>query len=87
MIAHGIAREQDEMVVRLPPGRRARALAPITRSNVGFDSDDRLYLRALRLLLEIPGGVQVPVVRDGESGLLQLLRAPNQIVDPVRSVK
>jgi hypothetical protein len=31
--------------------------------------------------------VQVAVVRDGEGGLLELLRAPNQVVYPVGSIQ
>ena len=75
------------MEVRLATRCGARALAPIAGGHVGFHPDDRLYFRVLRLLLKIPGCVQIAVVGDGEGGLFQLLRASNQVVYPVRSIQ
>ena len=75
------------MVVRLRAGRGPAALAPVTGSDVRFHTDDRLDAGLFGLLLKVPGRVQIAVVRDGEGGLFELLRAPNQIVYPVGSIQ
>jgi len=79
--------QEDEVIVWLGARWAAAALAPITRCHVGFHADDRLEARLPGFLLEVPGGVQVAVVRDGQRGLLELPRAANQIVNPVRSIE
>ena len=39
------------------------------------------------LLLELPGGVHVAVIGDRQRRLLELLRAPDQVIDAVRAVE
>jgi hypothetical protein len=75
------------VVVGLYSRAHPSTLAPIARSDVGFHPDDRLDPALLGFFLEIPGCVQVAVVRDCEGGLFELLRAPNQIVYSVSSVQ
>src|SRR5688572_23864888 len=75
------------MVVWLRPRGRPATLAPVAGCHIRFHPDDRLDARFLRLFLEVPRRVQIAVVRDGQCGLLQLLRAPNQVVDPVGSIE
>ena len=75
------------MVVRLGAGRGASALAPVAGRDVRLHADDRLELRLSRLLLELPGGVQVAVIGDRQGGLLELLGAPDQVIDPVGAVE
>ena len=59
----------------------------IARRDIRLHAEDRFDLRFLRLFLEFPGGVHVPVVGDRQSGLLELLRAPNQVVDSIGTVE
>ena len=42
---------------------------------------------ALRLLLELPGRVEVTVIGDRQRRLLELLRPADQVVDPVGAVE
>src|SRR5688572_29620914 len=75
------------MVVRLRAGCIATPLAPVARRDVGFHPDDRLDPCLLRLLLELPGRVQIAVVRDRQRGLLELLRLGDQVIDSVGAVE
>jgi hypothetical protein len=59
----------------------------IRRGDVRLHPNDGLNPRFLRLFLEFPRSVEVAVVGDGERRLLELLRAANQIINPVRSIE
>ena len=86
-VANNVAGQEDEVVVRLHPRPGAGLEAAVARRHVRFHPDDRLDLRLLRLLLELPGGVQVAVIGDGERRLLELLRALDQVLDAVGAVE
>ncbi len=86
-IPYRIARQQDEVVVRLGAWRRPRTRSPITRRNVCLHADDRFDSSLLRPLLEVPGRVQIPVVGNSQRRLLELLRASDEVADPVRAVE
>ena len=83
-----VLREQDEVIVRLLERTvRARAGAAITGSDIGLHPDDRLDLFFPRVLLELPGCMQITVIGNRQGGLLEFLGPSDQIVDPVRAVE
>ena len=86
-IADGVTGEQDEMVVRLAAVARARAVASISGGDIRLHPNDRLDSCLFRTLLEVPGPVQISVVRDRERGLLQLLRSADQIANAIGAVE
>jgi len=65
----------------------ALLLPPIAVGHVGLEPDDRLDALLLRLLLELPGAVQIAVVGDGQGRHAQLHAAADQIVDPIGPVE
>ncbi len=75
------------MVVRLDPGRRPLARAPIAWRDVRLHADNGLELRLLRLFLELPRGVHVTVIRNRERWLLELQSPLDQVIDPVGAVE
>ena len=62
--------------------RRARA-----GRDIPLHADDGLEAGFSGLFLKLPRGVQISVVRNGERGLFEFLRAFNQVVDAVRPVE
>jgi len=50
-------------------------------------ADDRLELLLLRLLLELPCGVEIPVIGDRQRRLLQLERPGDQVIDAVGAIE
>ncbi len=86
-IADRVTRQDHQVVVGLGAHARPRALPAVSGGDVGFHAYDRLEPRLCSLFLELPGPVQVTVISDGERGLLQFLRSPDQIIDPVGSIE
>src|ERR1051326_4126627 len=83
-----VSREQDQMIVWLLSGAiSARSCTSVTGGDVRLHSDDRLELFLPRMLLKLPGSVQITVVGNRQGGLLELFSPPDQIVDPVRAVE
>ena len=79
--------EQDQVVIWFGAGRRPCANPAIAGRDVRFNPNDRLDASLLRLLLKTPGSVEVAVVGDCERRLLELERALNEAIDPVRPVQ
>src|SRR5688572_20460111 len=75
------------MVVRLGARRRPAPVAPVSGGDVRLHPDDRLDVALLRLLLELPGGVQISVIGDRERRLLELGSALDELLDPVGAVE
>jgi hypothetical protein len=63
------------------------ASASVARSNIGFHADDRFYARFFSFFLEVPGSVEVAVVRDREGWLLEFESPVDEVVDPVGAVE
>src|SRR5438874_106928 len=53
--------------VLVPRAAARRALVPLAGGDVGFEADDRLEARRLRLAEELDGSVQVAVIGHGPS--------------------
>ena len=87
LVADRVAREEYEMIVGLGAGHGARAFAPRAGGDVRLHADDRLELRLLGLLLELPRRVQVTMIGDRERRHLEFEGARDQIIDPVRPVE
>src|SRR3569833_2469255 len=75
------------MEVRLDPRRGPSFGSAIARGDVRFHPEDGFDLRFLGLLLELPRGVEITVIGNGERRLFQLLGALDQIVDPIGAVE
>ena len=76
------------MVVGFAPiAADAVAGASIARRDIGFHANDRLEPSFLGFFLELPGAVKVTVIRYGESGLLELQRSVDEIIDAVGAVE
>src|SRR5262245_8779476 len=75
------------MVVGLGAVGGLRFRASVGRGDVRLHADDGFDAGLLRLLLKLPGGVEITMISDCQPGLLELLRPPDQIVDPVRAVE
>ena len=82
-----VTREEYEVVVVTFAGGRAGATLPVTGGDVGLHPDDRLDASFVGLLLKLPCRVQIAVVGNGNSGLLELLRLCDQVVDTIRPVE
>ena len=74
------------MVVRLAIAL-ALAVPPVAGGDIRLHPDDRVYARLMRFFLELPRGVEIPVIRDCERRLLELERPTDEVVDPVRAVE
>src|SRR5919112_748274 len=74
-------------MIRFGARTRTRALEAGAGGDVRLHPQDRLDLGLLRLLLEFPRGVHVTVVGNRQRGLLELLGASDQTVDPVGAVE
>src|SRR6185437_12522662 len=70
-IAHGIAGEEDEVIVRFSACARAGTLTTIAWRDVCFHADDRLDASLLRFFLEVPRAVEIAVVRDRKRRLFE----------------
>ncbi len=86
-VPDGVAGQKDQMVVRLGRGGRPPTGAPIPGRHVRLHPDDRLDSRRSRVLLELPGRVEVTVIGDRHRGLLELLGPANQVIDSVGAVE
>src|SRR5689334_6735859 len=75
------------MVVWLSAVGGFRFRSAVGRGDVGLHADDRFDAGLFRLLLKLPGGVEITMVGDRQPGLLELLRPPDQVIDPVRAVE
>ncbi len=82
-----VAGQKDQVVVGLGVGRRPPTGAPIPGRHVRLHPDDRLDSRLSRLLLELPGRVEVTVIGDRQRGLLELLGPADQVIDSVGAVE
>ena len=70
-----------------PVAADAIAGASIARSDIGFHADDRLDTRFFGFFLELPRPVKVTVIGYRESGLFELQRSVDEIVDAVGAVE
>ena len=86
-VAGEILGEEDEVVVVALARTAARAGAPVVGSDVRLHAENGAETGLLGLLLELPRGVQVTVIGDGEGWLFELQRPRDQVVDPVRSIE
>ena len=76
------------MEVRFTPvAADAVAGSSVARGDIGFHADDRLEARLLRLFLELPSPMKVPVIGYGEGWLLEFQRLRDQVTDPVCTVE
>src|SRR5678815_800861 len=75
------------MEVRLGTVGCFRFRSAVGRGDVRLHADDRFNAGLLRLLLKLPGGVKISMIGYRQPGLLELLRPPDQVVDPVRAVE
>ncbi len=82
-----IAGQKDQMVVGLGSGGRSPAGAPVAGRHVRLHSNNRLDPRCSRVLLELPGRVEVTVIGDRQGGLLELLGPADQVIDSVGAVE
>ena len=87
LIAFSVAGEQNEVEIVLFALGGTGAVASVTAGDVGFHPNDGFELGLFGFFLEFPRGVQIAVIRDGEGRLFELLRAGDQVVNPVRAVE
>ena len=87
LVAGEVLREEDEVEVVLLARRGAGLEAAVAGGDVRLHADDRLESGLLRLLLELPRGVDVAVIGDRQRRLLELLGATDQVIDPVGTVE
>ena len=86
-VAGAVAGEQHE--VRVVGGGAAQPLAPLAapEGEVRLEPEDRPYLAGLRLGVELPGAVEVAVIRDRQRVHAERLDVVQQIGNAVRAVE
>src|SRR5665213_2371036 len=75
------------MVVRLRTWGRTCLRSPIAGRNVRLHPDDRLDPGFFCLLLKLPCGMQIPVIRDRQRRLLEFEGPVDQVIDAVCAVE
>ena len=75
------------MIVWAAPSFCPVAGPAVAHGNVRLHPDDRFDAGLASLLLELPGGMEVTVIGNGEGGLLEFQGTPDQVVNPVGAVE
>src|SRR5471032_1440114 len=75
------------MVVRLRAGGRTSLGSAVAGRDVRLHPDDRLDPGFFRFLLELPCGMQIPMIGDRQRRLLEFERPVDQVIDAIRAVE
>ena len=87
LVAGAVAGEEHEVIVGSQPGTWAGLQSSVTCGDVRFHADNGAETRFPCLLLKLPRGVHVAVVRDREGRLLEFRGASDEIIDAVRAIE